>query len=70
MKNCKEIVFLYEVIHPYGRVILVPHKKSLLQIPVSAVYLIFCNAIFRVGVSWFHIFKKTRIKSLFPLKAS
>ena len=64
MKNY--IIFFYELIHPYGGIILVPIKKCPFQFPVSAVYEFFsgdifdfCSkAIFHVGVSWF---QKTNI---------
>ena len=53
MKNSFKIVFFHSaVIHPYGRVILMPFKKCTLQFQVSAVFEFF-NAIFHVGVCWF-----------------
>ena len=37
LKNCINL-FFSKVIHPYGRVILVPFKKCIFQFSVSAVY--------------------------------
>ena len=47
MKNSIKIVFLNEVIHPVGRVILLAFKKCLFQFPGPAVYAFFRGVIYK-----------------------
>ena len=67
MKNCiKFVVFLSEVIHPYGRAILVPYKKCLFQFPFFAVCIwFFSGDIFELFLKPFSMSEFAGFKNIY-----